>query len=110
MHSAGIDALCHEIAGRLVPHPPPPGAAVPFEPEQIEQIRGYLARCRVVSTSRPTTEPELVGFAATPSYRRRIFPQLPHTSRFTVRYPQPLPGGDFLGNLQKSPKSPLDSA
>ena len=25
----------------LVPHPPLPGAAVPFEPEQIEQIRGY---------------------------------------------------------------------
>ena len=42
MHSAGIDALCHEIAGRLVPHPPPPGAAVPFEPEQIEQIAGIL--------------------------------------------------------------------
>ena len=44
LHSAGIDALCHEIAARLVPHPPPPGAAVPFEAEQIEQIRGYLAR------------------------------------------------------------------
>jgi tRNA modification GTPase len=42
MYSAGIDALCHEIAGRLVPHPPPPGAAVPFEPEQIEQIHGYF--------------------------------------------------------------------
>ena len=42
MHSTGIDALCHEIASRLVPHPPPPGAAVPFEPQQIEQIRGYL--------------------------------------------------------------------
>ena len=40
--SVGIDALCGAIAGRLVPHPPPPGAAVPFEPEQIEQIRGYL--------------------------------------------------------------------
>ena len=44
IHSAGIDALCHEIAGRLVPHPPSPGAAVPFEPRHIEQIRGYLAR------------------------------------------------------------------
>jgi len=44
MGSAGIDALCHEIADRLVPHPPPPGAAVPFEPEHIEQIRRYLAR------------------------------------------------------------------
>ncbi len=43
-HSAAIDALCQEIAGLLVPHPPPPGAAVPFEAEQIKQIRGYLAR------------------------------------------------------------------
>ncbi len=41
MHSAGIDGLCHEIAVRLVPHPPPPGAAVPFELEQIEKIRGF---------------------------------------------------------------------
>lgn len=44
MLSTGIDGVCHEIAGRLVPHPPPPGAAVPFEPEQIERIHGYLAR------------------------------------------------------------------
>jgi tRNA modification GTPase len=44
MHSTGIDVLCHEIAGRLVPSPPPAGAAVPFEPEQIEQIRGYFER------------------------------------------------------------------
>ena len=44
LHATGIDALCHEIAARLVPHPPPPGTAVPFEPAQIEQIRGYLAR------------------------------------------------------------------
>ncbi len=44
LRSAGIDALCHEIAARLVPHPPPSGAAVPFEPEQIEQIRGYFKR------------------------------------------------------------------
>ncbi len=43
-HSTGIDALCQEIAHRLVPQPPPPGAAVPFEPAQIEQIRGYLDR------------------------------------------------------------------
>jgi hypothetical protein len=43
MQSAGVDVLCHEIAGRLVPHPPPSGAAVPFEPIQIEQIRGYLS-------------------------------------------------------------------
>jgi len=44
VHSTGIDGLCHEIAGRLVPHPPPPGAAVPFEPAQIEYIRRYLPR------------------------------------------------------------------
>jgi len=44
LHAAGIDALCHEIAGRLVAHPPPPGAAVPFTPEQVEQIRGYSER------------------------------------------------------------------
>jgi tRNA modification GTPase len=42
IHSIGIDDLCNAIAHRLVPNPPPPGAAVPFEPEQIEQIRGYL--------------------------------------------------------------------
>ncbi len=42
MHSTGVDALCREIAHRLVPQPPAPGAGVPFEPEQIEHIRGYL--------------------------------------------------------------------
>ena len=44
MHAAGIDELCREIAGRLVPHPPLPGAAVPFELEQIERIEAYLGR------------------------------------------------------------------
>ncbi len=43
-HAAGIDELCREIAGRLVPHPPLPGAAVPFELEQIERIEAYLRR------------------------------------------------------------------
>ena len=38
----GIDALCEEIAQRLVPHPPLAGAAVPFEPEQVEQVRRVL--------------------------------------------------------------------
>ena len=42
--ATGIDALCGEIAARLVPHPPLPGAAMPFEAEQVEQIRGYLGR------------------------------------------------------------------
>jgi tRNA modification GTPase len=37
--SAGVDELCQEIAWRLVPHPPPSGAAVPFLSEHIEQIR-----------------------------------------------------------------------
>jgi tRNA modification GTPase len=40
----GIDGLCHEIAGRLVPRPPPPGAGVPFEQEQVGQIRRFLER------------------------------------------------------------------
>jgi tRNA modification GTPase len=43
MHAAGIDALCRAIAARLVPQPPPSGEAVPFEPQQIEQIRAYLS-------------------------------------------------------------------
>jgi tRNA modification GTPase len=42
IHSVGIDGLCHEIASRLVPHPLPFGAAVPFEPEQVEQICRYF--------------------------------------------------------------------
>jgi tRNA modification GTPase len=40
--SAGVDDLCQAIARRLVPHPPPPGAAVPFLAEQVQRIRGYL--------------------------------------------------------------------
>jgi len=39
---AGIDAVVRAIADRLVPDPPPPGAAVPFTAAQIE----YLASCR----------------------------------------------------------------
>jgi tRNA modification GTPase len=42
MHATGIEALCREIAARLVPHPPQPGAAVPFEAEQVDSIRRYL--------------------------------------------------------------------
>ena len=38
--SAGVDELCQEIAKRLVPHPPPPGAAVPFLPEHVGRIYG----------------------------------------------------------------------
>ena len=39
--SAGVEELCRAIAHRLVPHPPPPGAAVPFLAEHIERIRRY---------------------------------------------------------------------
>ncbi|MCX7427264.1 MAG: 50S ribosome-binding GTPase [Planctomycetia bacterium] len=35
----GIEALLDAIADRLVPRPPPPGAAVPFTSEQIEGLR-----------------------------------------------------------------------
>jgi len=34
----GIAELCAAIATWLVPEPPPPGAAVPFTPEQVEAI------------------------------------------------------------------------
>jgi tRNA modification GTPase len=40
--SAGVDDLCREIARRLVPDPPPPGTAVPFLPEHVERLRGYV--------------------------------------------------------------------
>ncbi len=39
--SAGVDDLCLTIAQCLVPHPPPPGAAVPFLAEHVERIRSY---------------------------------------------------------------------
>ncbi len=39
--SAGVEELCRAIAHRLVPHLPPPGAAVPFLPEQVERIGTY---------------------------------------------------------------------
>jgi tRNA modification GTPase len=35
----GIEPLWAAIADRLVPHPPPPGAAVPFTPEQVATVR-----------------------------------------------------------------------
>lgn len=34
----GIEALVRAIAHRLVPDPPPPGAAVPFTADQLEQL------------------------------------------------------------------------
>lgn len=35
----GIDALIRTIAGRLVPQPPPAGAAVPFTQEHVDSLR-----------------------------------------------------------------------
>jgi tRNA modification GTPase len=40
---AGIDELIIKIASRLVPIPPPPGAAAPFTLEQIEQVRIFTS-------------------------------------------------------------------
>lgn len=36
----GVDELCRALAVRLVPSPPPSGAAVPFTPGLVEQIAG----------------------------------------------------------------------
>ena len=38
----GIDVLLDAIARRLVPDPPPPGAAVPFSGEQVEMLRQFF--------------------------------------------------------------------
>jgi tRNA modification GTPase len=35
----GLDVLVRQMADRLVPHPPPPGAAVPFTPQQVETLQ-----------------------------------------------------------------------
>ena len=39
LEGEGIDKLGAAIAGRLVPHPPAPGQAVPFLEEQVAAIR-----------------------------------------------------------------------
>ncbi len=44
MTGQGIEKLPHLIARRLVPQPPPPGAAVPFTKEQIEKL--LVGSCR----------------------------------------------------------------
>ncbi len=41
-----IEALCREIAARLVPNPPLPGTAVPFRSEQVEQIQSLMDRTK----------------------------------------------------------------
>jgi hypothetical protein len=35
----GLDTLVQRIGVRLAPHPPPPGAAVPFTAAQVEELR-----------------------------------------------------------------------
>jgi tRNA modification GTPase len=40
---AGIDELSARISGRLVPEPPPPGAAVPFAPDIADQLEAAAA-------------------------------------------------------------------
>jgi len=42
LRGTGIEALIDAIAARLVPQPPPPGTAVPFTQEQVEQLGGML--------------------------------------------------------------------
>ncbi len=38
LRQEGIEELLRTVAGRMVPQAPPPGAAVPFTPEQVEEI------------------------------------------------------------------------
>lgn len=42
LNGEGIEELPRRIAQRLVPDPPPPGAAVPFTEEQVEMLRGLM--------------------------------------------------------------------
>ncbi len=41
MTGEGVDALLGALAVRLVPDPPPPGAAVPFTAEHVDQLARY---------------------------------------------------------------------
>ena len=41
----GIEDLLQDIATRIVPLPPPPGAAVPFSADQVETLQAALAAC-----------------------------------------------------------------
>jgi len=42
----GLEALLGAISVRLVPDPPPPGAAVPLSLEQVETLKGLMEICR----------------------------------------------------------------
>jgi len=42
LRGTGIKVLIDAIAARLVPHPPPPGTAVPFAQEHVERLRRML--------------------------------------------------------------------
>ena len=42
----GLEPLIAEIVRRLLPEPLPPGAAVPFREEQVEELKQILARLR----------------------------------------------------------------
>jgi tRNA modification GTPase len=44
LNGDGIDVLLETIGRRLVPDPPPPGAAVPFSSRQVEMVQQRLTR------------------------------------------------------------------
>jgi tRNA modification GTPase len=46
----GVEQLTAALARRLVPEPPPPGAAVPFTDAQIAHLEGLLRECRMPSS------------------------------------------------------------
>jgi tRNA modification GTPase len=48
-----VEALSQEIARRLVPDPPPPGAAVPFTEAQIERLRQSASAAEPVTRIKP---------------------------------------------------------
>ena len=60
LYGDGIEALVAAIARRLVPAPPPPGAAVPFTAEQIDALRA--AEAAMVRGEPPVAEALLSCF------------------------------------------------
>ena len=60
----GIEALLETIGRRLVPDPPPPGAAVPFTAQQVEAIqalRGWLGDERRAKPAAQRADQRAVG-------------------------------------------------